>query len=87
MVIMQSNMQVEPRTVTCNVVIGLINAVREQFSVCHYRLSLPLEAGTSTHIMSTDVIDVLTVIPGIRIDEAGHRGKLSTFSVTSNEHG
>ncbi|EGZ24028.1 hypothetical protein PHYSODRAFT_325182 [Phytophthora sojae] len=94
MVIMQCDMQVDPRTVTCDFELGLINAEREQFPgvplvgcLFHWKqalrrkmLDLRIPVDTVANVMSMDEI-ISKGIPYVRsrIDESGHRVKWSTF--------
>lgn len=74
MVTMQCDLQIEPRTVTCDFELGLLNAVREQFPVVgclfHWKqalrrnvVHLRIPTDVVSDVMRRGVIDVLTVIP------------------------
>ncbi|KAG3087443.1 hypothetical protein PI125_g18651 [Phytophthora idaei] len=76
-VIMQCDLQVNPRYVTCDFEMGLLNAVRQLFTgvsvvgcLFHWKqalrrkmIDLRIPQETVSHVMTAGVIDVLTVIP------------------------
>ncbi|KAG2791098.1 hypothetical protein PC129_g11471 [Phytophthora cactorum] len=84
-VIMQCDLQVDPRYVTCDFEMGLLNAVRQQYAgvsvagyLFHWKqalrrkmIDLRIPQETVSHVMTAGVTDVLTVIPIGEITEKG----------------